>query len=96
MRTVGGALNDAAVLDLSKIWDMVDKGGTIAIAFLVIVAFLRGWIVPRWAYMELKERCNQLSILADRATELADRQAEAGEELRRRLREDDPRRKREP
>ena len=83
---MGGALNDATVLDLSKVWDMVDKGGTIAISFLVIVAFLRGWIVPRWAYLELKERCSQLSILVERAAELADRQSLAGEELRQKLR----------
>ena len=74
-------------VDLGNLWEMVDKGGTIALAFLIIVAFLRGWIVPRWAYVELKERCAQLSILADRATELADRQATAGEELRHKLRQ---------
>jgi hypothetical protein len=74
-------------VELGNLWEIVDKGGTIALAFLIIVAFLRGWIVPRWAYMELKERCTQLSILADRATELADRQALAGEELKRKLRE---------
>lgn len=74
-------------MELGNLWEIVDKGGTIALAFLIIVAFLRGWIVPRWAYSELKERCTQLSILADRATELADREALAGEELRRKLRE---------
>jgi hypothetical protein len=74
-------------VELGNLWEIVDKGGTIALAFLIIVAFLRGWIVPRWAYMELKERCTQLSILAERATELADRQAIAGEELKRKLRE---------
>ena len=80
-------MNDAnTVLDLSKLWDIVDKGGTIAIAFLIIVAFLRGWIVPRWAYLELKERCSQLSVLVERAAELADRQSLAGEELRQKLR----------
>jgi len=76
-------------VEIHNIWEMLDKGGTIALAFLVIVAFLRGWIVPRWAYTELKERCTQLSILADRATELADRQALAGETLRRKLIEKD-------
>jgi hypothetical protein len=74
-------------VELGNLWEIVDKGGTIALAFLIIVAFLRGWIVPRWAYMELKERCTQLSILAERATELADRQAIAGEDLKRKLRE---------
>lgn len=70
-----------------SLWALVDKGGTIALTLAIIVAFLRGWIVPRWAYLELKERCTQLSTLAERATELADRQAEAGEELRKRLKE---------
>lgn len=75
--------------DLGNIWEVVDKGGTVALALLIIVAFLRGWIVPRWAYLELKERCSQLSILADRATELAERQTLAGEELRRRIKKED-------
>jgi hypothetical protein len=70
-------------VDPSKLWEMVDKGGTIALALTIIVAFLRGWIVPRWAYIELKERCTQLTILADRATELADRQSLAKEEISR-------------
>jgi hypothetical protein len=68
------------------IWNLVDKGGTLALAFVFLICFIRGWIVPRWAYTELKERCSQLTTLADRATELADRQGIAGEELRRRLR----------
>lgn len=73
--------------ETATLWSLVDKGGTIGLSFLIIIAFLRGWIVPRWAYMELKERCTQLSILADRATELADRTTIAGEELRRRLKD---------
>lgn len=72
-------------MEVDKLWEMVDKGGTIALAFVVILAFLRGWIVPRWAYTELKDRCTQLSILVDRGVELADRQVIAGEELRRQL-----------
>jgi hypothetical protein len=76
-------------VNLGTLWETVDKGGTIALSFLIIVAFLRGWIVPRWAYSELKERCTQLSTLADRATELADRQTLAGETLRRKLKEKD-------
>jgi hypothetical protein len=77
-------------VDLSNvnIWAIVDKGGTIALALLIILAFLKGWIVPRWAYLELKERCIQLSTLAERATELAERQALAGEEIRRKLKEE--------
>lgn len=76
-------------VDLHRLWEMVDKGGTIALAFLIIVAFLRGWIVPRWAYQELKERCTQLSILVERSTELADRSTAAGEEIRRKRRQEE-------
>ena len=81
-------MNVPLTVDFSTVWESIDKGGTIALALLFIVAFIRGWIVPRWAYLELKERCSQLTTLADRATELADRQGLAGEELRRQLKED--------
>lgn len=74
------------VIEPQGVWQLLDKGGTIALAGLIIVAFVRGWIVPRWAYVDLKDRCAQISSLAERATELAERNAAASEELKRRRR----------
>lgn len=77
--------------EAGSILALVDKGGTLAMAIIFIVAFVRGWVVPRWAYTDLKERCEQISTLAERATELAERQTAAVEELkRRRQRQDAP------
>lgn len=73
-------------VDLAKLWDYIDKGGMIALTLIGLWAFITGRVVPRWVYQELKERCNQLTILLDRSTELADRNREAGEELRSQLR----------
>ncbi len=61
------------VLDLSNAWQLIDKGGTIALAVLIVVAFMRGWIVARWQYDKLEKTCDRMTEIALRGTELAER-----------------------
>ena len=61
------------VQEVHSIWSLVDKGGTLALSLLFIVAFVRGWVVPRWSYDALKDHCKDILALAERNAELATR-----------------------
>lgn len=74
-------------LGFGAIWEIVDKGGMIALALFMGVAFLKGWIVPSWAYSDLKTCCETATALAERATELGERQADAAAVLIKEVRE---------
>ncbi len=75
-----------AAPDFVTIWPIIDKGGLLAFAILVVMLLGVGWFVPRWAYLELKERCSKFEKLAEDMTELAMKNQAAAEELRQELR----------
>jgi hypothetical protein len=66
-------------------WGMIDKGGVIAISTLVTGALIIGWLVPKWVYTELKERCNKFEKLSEDMSFLAKTNLAAAEELRQEL-----------
>ncbi len=61
------------MVDFGHAWQLIDKGGTIALAVLIVVAFMRGWIVARWQYDKLEKTCDRMTEIALRGTELAER-----------------------
>lgn len=76
-------------LDPTQLWAVVDKGGLIALSLLLLFAFIQGWIVPKWAYLALKEHCGQITALSDRNAELAKRMFEASVVARQRREQED-------
>lgn len=68
-------------ITLSQLWNMVDKGGSILLALLFGLAFLRGWIVPRWAYDKMSTDCERMTQIAMRTTELSERATAAAERV---------------
>jgi len=62
-------------IGLEQIWQIIDKGGVIGISVLLTVAFVKGWVVPRWAYDKLEKDCDRMTEIALRGTELAERAA---------------------
>lgn len=70
--------------EAQSIWSLVDKGGTLALAIVFLVAFIRGWIVPRWAYDALKDNCTVMTQLAERNADLGHRLTDAMETRARR------------
>lgn len=51
-------------LDFATIWSVIDKGGVLAMCTFLIVAFAKGWIVPRYVYDAAKERGDKFEALA--------------------------------
>lgn len=62
----------AATSDPSGLVDLLTRGGAVGILAFVVIAFVRGWIVPGAVH---REAC----IQRDRATDLVYRMAEASE-----------------
>lgn len=75
-----------AAPDFVTIWPLIDKGGLLAFSILVITLLGVGWFVPKWAYLELKERCSKFEKLAEEMSELAQKNHAVAEELRQELR----------
>lgn len=61
------------------IWKVLQYGGPY-VAW--VIAFLVGWIVPRWVYNELRDRCEKLTTICQEMTDLAKKNTAAADELR--------------
>jgi hypothetical protein len=68
----------------SHLFEFADKLGTVATAIFVVIAFSKGWWVPQWAYLELKERCEKITAISESLADLAEKNTHANEEIRRR------------
>lgn len=66
-------------IDFTKAWEIIDKGGTIALSVFIVFSFVRGWIVPRWAYDKLEKDHQRMSEIAFRSLELGERAASVAE-----------------
>jgi hypothetical protein len=69
------------VVDLSHLWPMIDKGGLVFVLLFLVYAFVRGWIVPKWAYDKLALDCERMTQIALRTTDLSERAVSAGEKI---------------
>jgi uncharacterized ion transporter superfamily protein YfcC len=58
---------------------MLDKGGTIGLSIFIVIAFVKGWIVPRWAYDKLDEQNKRVTEIAFSSLNLGERAATAAE-----------------
>lgn len=67
------------MVDFTRLVEVVDKMGTIALAIFFGLAFMKGWIVPRWTYDKLARDCDRMTELALRGTHLAERGVSAAE-----------------
>lgn len=67
------------MIDVKTLWEVLDKGGVIALAAFITIAFVKGWIVPRWAYDKLEKDCSRMTEIALRGTELAERGIQVAE-----------------
>lgn len=67
------------MVDFKVLWEVFDKGGVIALSVFFTIAFVKGWIVPRWAYDKLEKDCDRMTEIALRSTELAERGVSAAE-----------------
>ncbi len=59
--------------------DWLSRAGAVGIMALVIVGFVRGWIVPSPEVSRLVDEAKQLRIERDRALELVFKQAEVAQ-----------------
>lgn len=66
-------------MSLEQLWQVIDKGGVIAMSVLLTAAFVKGWVVPRWAYDKLEKDCERMTEIALQGTKLAERAATAAE-----------------
>ena len=64
-------------MTIAELWAIIDKGGLVALSFLVVIAFVRGWVVPRWVYNDLMDRTGKALEVAEKSTQLAEKQADA-------------------
>jgi uncharacterized ion transporter superfamily protein YfcC len=67
------------VIDLEKAWMLLDKGGTIGLAIFIVVAFVKGWIVPRWTYDRLERDHERMTQIAFKTIDLGERAATVAE-----------------
>lgn len=67
----------------SRLWDLLlGQAGTLVLALLVIVGFLRGYIVPGWAYRALERERDRLFRIAVPAVGALERGADAVRHMR--------------
>lgn len=58
---------------------MLDKGGTIGLSIFIVIAFVKGWIVPRWTYDRLEKQYERMEQVAFGSLELGTRAATVAE-----------------
>lgn len=58
---------------------LLDKGGTVTLCIFLFVAFVKGWIVPRWTYDQLLAQYNKLDEQVAKLIDLGVRAASAAE-----------------
>lgn len=58
---------------------LLDKGGTVTLCLFLAVAFVKGWIVPRWTYDQLLAQYNKLDERVGLLIELGTHAANAAE-----------------
>ena len=44
----------------NDIWSIVDKGGTVGVLIVIIIAFVRRWIVPNYVADDLKAQLDRM------------------------------------
>lgn len=64
---------------MDEILTKLDKAGTLGLAVFIVIAFVKGWIVPRWTYDNLLKQYERMEGLAWGLTELGNRAATAAE-----------------
>ena len=74
-------------------WSIVDKGGTVGVLIVIIVAFAKRWIVPAYVADDLKaqvermrEERNQAQAVADRCLSTLQQLADTIPSMRQRIR----------
>lgn len=58
--------------DWVTVWGIVDKGGVIAILFVILITGVRRWWVFGWVYREEKARSDEWRALALSGTKIAE------------------------
>lgn len=52
---------------------LLGQFGTLVLALTVVLAFVRGWVVPGWLYRQENKRADRLESLALKSTSIAER-----------------------
>ena len=65
-------------LDLDLVLRLVERLG---LPLVLVIAFINGWIVPRYVYLQLLESEKEFRQITLRNTELADRAVSATERV---------------
>lgn len=56
---------DPTGLSIPGLLKLIQDAGTVGLLVLLVFAFLRGWIVPKWAYDAKVEECTAWKAIVD-------------------------------
>lgn len=65
-------------LDPETLWKILERGVT---PMALVAAFIKGWIVPRYVYLDVRDRERRATDIILRNTELANRAVASTERL---------------
>ena len=75
-------MDATGIIDLGRFFELLNKGGVIALLAFNLWAFVTGQVVPKWVHREKSEDCDRWRTTAMQATENADRALLMLEQLR--------------